>query len=126
MRKRILSFALLLAILLPMIAITAYGATSNFSFAFNGNTAAWRAYGTKSGLGLTPAQANVTTGDFGIGQVEFKMTDLDGLPVTVPIYVNTFGNYSMNYGRALPNKTGYFVGTPTSAHVWACGGTFTP
>ena len=126
MKNRLLSFAVLLAILLPMISLTAYGATSKFSFGFNGSTSTWYAFGQKSVPTYSRAKVDVTTGDFGIGQVKFTMTDTAKLEVTLPVYVSAQGSYTLSYFRALPSNMGYLSGTPTNPYVWGCGGTFTP
>ena len=70
MKTRLLSFATLLAILLPMIAMTSYAAQYLFDFAFNGSTSTWWARGEKYNSTDNPATVNVTTGDFGIGMYE--------------------------------------------------------
>lgn len=127
-RKRLVSAVTLIAILLPIIALSAYAATDSFSFAFNGSTAYWYASGTKSNT-LIKGSVTVASGDFGLGEVVFDICDRDGAPITSSRTVSSTGTYTLTYGGnliSMPSTVVYLRGRATNQYVWGCNGTFTP
>ena len=127
-RKRLVSAVTLIAILLPIIALSAYAATDSFSFAFNGSTAYWYAYGTKSNT-LFKGSVTVASGDFGSGQVVFNICDRDGVPFTFPRTVSSTGTYILTYSSdpgGMANNVALLRGNATNQYVWGCNGNFTP
>lgn len=127
-KKRFVSTVTLIAILLPIIALTAYAATDTFSFGFNGSTAYWYAYGTKSNA-LLKGSVTVASGDFGLGEVEFNICDRDGFVLTFPRTVSSTGTYTLTYKgdlSGMPSNVALLRGHATNQYVWGCNGTFTP
>lgn len=127
-KKRLVSAVTLIAILLPIITLTAYAATYTFSFGFNGSTAGWYANGIKSNTSLK-GSVTVASGDFGIGQVEFIIVDEEGISFTYTRTVSSTGTYTLNYvapPQSMASNIARLRGQATNQYVWGCNGTFTP
>lgn len=140
MKARLLSLLTLLAILLPMIAISV--AASDFvyfTFAFNGNMETWTKKGYKDDVAASSGYlgaVTVSSGDFGQGSVKFFISSIasddDDYRLTSIAYANANGTYNMFYtGDALASLTEpinpvYLIGSPTTYYVWGCSGRFQP
>ena len=134
-KTRLLSLLTLLAILIPMLAMTVYAKSSeqvSFGFLYNGTAGTkWRS-GTKTDIGESTQYAagvTVNNGDFGAGSVRFWIADSDYVTVTNTRTTSSTGTLSLTYYASLlaqmPSAAVYLGGAAT-ATVQAAAGYFQP
>lgn len=136
MKTRLLSLVTLLAILLPIIALSAAASSDkvDFHFAFNGNVETWSKKASKSDYAdpNTNYLGSITiySADFGQGAVLFHVEDTYGGTISNNVRVNSYGTYNMSYNDLSSltdaNHDVYLYGTPTALYVWGCSGKFQP
>lgn len=135
--KRLFSFLTLLAMLLPIIALSAYAASSpqtSFSFVFNGSTSSQSVSGTKLDIGESSAgAAGVTVSNLvkSVGHVEFWINNANGRTITsANLSMENNDNGTLYYNMTELNK----LSNPASLRlyclpvgtVWVCEGLFQP
>lgn len=136
--KRLFSFLTLLAILLPIIALSAHAASSpdtSFRFVFNGSSSfSQTVSGTKTDIGESSAgAAGVTINNLvlSVGHVEFWINNSYGRTITsqnLSLGSNTTGTiyYDMTeLGRLSNPATVILFGLPIGT-IWICEGVFQP
>lgn len=102
LKRRVLSMLVLTAILLPMVALVAFAGSpkQNFNFTWNGASSSQFCRGYKTDVGDSSgyyAQADITGGEFGGGQVTMWVERPDGTDVTVDYVVSTLGTKYFYY-----------------------------
>lgn len=135
LKTRLLTLLTLVVILIPMITMTVYAASSpktNFSFNFQEGAGTMWQSGTKTDRGESTQYAagvNVTGGYFGVGSVRFFIVDRDYVTLTNTKTVNALGSFSLTYYESLlaqMSDSTVNLGGSTSGGVQACGGYFQP
>lgn len=123
LKYRVLSMLVLAAILVPMVALVAFAGSprQNFNFTWGGTSGSKYERGYKTDVGDSSgyyAQANITGGEFGGGQVTMWVERPDGTDVTVDYTVSTLGTkYFYYFDSAFSSsEAGRSVPLDLSAH----------
>lgn len=131
MKSRILSLLILMAILLPTIAMTTYAASSekfNFEFHFNAGSGPFSAPGEKAENSGDYAGITVTS-LLGAGTTAFHINDETLYAATPKVYFTAVGNKNVLYNEGAfedgAGGTVYLVGSATGS-VFSIFGRFQP
>lgn len=135
MKIRILSLLTLVAIMVPMFALSVYAESSpvtTFEFHFNGGSGPFTKNGTKADIGEEDGgygAVTVTSGQFGAGRVGFHFNNALLYTVTPRVYFTGTGTQYLYYAAdAFDNvnsDTVTLVGTAVGT-VFSVSGRFQP
>lgn len=136
LKRRILSLLTLVAILIPMFALTVYASSDkvDFGFTFNGAATAYRKSGVKTDIGEDSdgyAGVTITTGVYTTGCVKIWMEDVNGIDITdIRSGINTTGTFYLIYysdafsGKSNPQTVQFCCAS--TVNVQAVAGRFQP
>lgn len=135
MKIRILSLLTLVAIMVPMFALSAYAESSQiqyFDFHFNGGSGPFTKSGVKSDIGEESgvyAAVTVTSGQFGSGRAGFHINNALLYTVTPRVYFTGTGTQSLYYYDGafsdVSSNTVTLVGTAVGT-VFSVSGRYQP
>ena len=135
MKIRILSLLTLVAIMIPMFALSIYAVSSpvtTFEFHFNGGSGPFTKFGTKTDIGEENGDygaVTVTSGQFGAGRVGFHFNNALNYSVTPRVYFTGTGTqylyYAANAFDDVSSNTIILVGSAVGT-VFSVSGRFQP